>query len=393
MFKNSKTSFFIVIMCILFIVILGRKISYIVFYMLTGGIILSYILGRIGFKNIYSYVTFQRKDYYTGDNITVTSHLENKSILPAPYVEITDKTREKMSLGLCKPYINFLMPFQAAILNDSFKVKYRGIYKAGPLEVKYSDIMEFFEWSKSVNSNDYISVYPKYYIIQNFRIKSLMSYGVMSTTMKTHENSNDVSDIKKYSYGDSVKKIHWKISAKKGTLFVKNFELSGSASVFLFLDFNKNCFCGNNSRDFEEKSVETASTIIYYFLKKLVTVNVFVNASKTEYESGRNIGDFKKFLDLFCRVRPDGNMDIMDVISKKMKVINKGSSIIIITGFLDADESQKICSLKEFGYDVIVIYVNEFPFDDVSYSIFDKSKIEYGKINIDSDIKGVLENI
>jgi uncharacterized protein (DUF58 family) len=55
-----------------------------------------------------------------------------------------------------------------------------------------------------------------------------------------HVKGNDVSEIlqiKDYVRGDSIKSIHWKMSAKMGKLMVKELDTPNDNSIMVFFDY------------------------------------------------------------------------------------------------------------------------------------------------------------
>ena len=75
----------------------------------------------------------------------------------------------------------------------------------------------------------------------------------------------DFREIRKYSYGDPVKFINWKATAKIGELMVNEFEREGKKTVWIFLDTNPYMLHGDLRRNCFETAVEIAASLAYYF--------------------------------------------------------------------------------------------------------------------------------
>ena len=392
MYKVKKSIIIISIAALILAIYGGGNIPWMILYMTFGAFLFSFLWCSFSFKQLSGFQKIENKDYYVDDIVMIQSFIDNDTLLPVPHVEVHDTTIGKISdENDCINVFN-LIPTEREIVNSRVVAKYRGIYELGPLEVSISDIFGIFEFNRKIYSNIYFKIYPRIYNIEKFNLKSMQSYGTISTKQKAYEDNTSVSDIRKYYPGDSVKRIHWKVSAKMGSFFVKNYEMTGSASVFIFLDFRNDCYKGINSRLIEEAAVETVSSIVSYFLKNQVSIDMYVNAQRLYYTKGRDIKEINNFMEILCEIKTGGNRSIEDVFEKRIKLISKGSSIILATGIIDNKDADKYSEIKQMGYDLVIIYISDEMLDEKIYSIIKSSDIKLYQISSTSDIKGVLSH-
>lgn len=393
MLKIKKSAVFMLIAAFLLARLGGWEIPHQIYYMVSGVMIISFLWsGRIT-KKVNAYQKLDQKDYYVDDTLEITSFVDNDSFFPIPHMEIVDRTEESLRSEKSKPTVVSLFPTEREIIKSNIVAKYRGIYDLGPIDIEVSDALGVVTRRHTIYSNTSFKVYPRVYDLENLNLKSMQSYGTLSTKQKAYEDNTSVSDIRKYSPGDSIKRIHWKVSAKKRSLLVKNYEMTGSAAAYIFLDFKRNGFRGDSERDLEERAVETATSIISYMLKNSVSIEMFINSSMAHYTRGRDIKELKNFMDILCEIKSDGYKTMKDVLEKRIKLLSKGSSVIVITGNINEEEARIYGSIKAMGYEVILIYISDYPIDGNIRSIMDNYYLKTCSINTDSDIKGVLESI
>lgn len=392
MLKVKKSVILLTIASFILALLGGGKIPYLIFYMISGVFIISYLWTRYVARKLIAFQRTENREYYVDDKITIDSFIDNDTVLPIPYVEITDRTIEVMGDAPSRPTIVSMMPTERELVKNSVVIKYRGIYDLGPVELKTSDVFGAFTWNRCVYSKGFIKVYPRVHNIESFTLKSMQSFGTLSTKNKAYEDNTSVSDIRKYNIGDSVKKIHWKVTAKKGNLHVKNYQLTGSASGYIFLDLKRNCYYKGNMRVLEELAVETAASLVSFFLKKAVSINMYVNASKLYYTKGRDTNEIKGFLDILCEVSSQGQNTVTELLERRIKLITRGSSLIVITGDATYEDAQVYCSIKKLGYDLVVILVGDQDIDYQAKAMMINSDIKLYVITSESDIKGVLES-
>lgn len=393
MLKIRKSVFLILIASFLLARLGGWEIPHLMFYMVSGIIIVSFLWsGRIT-KKISAYQRIEQRDYFVDENLEIISYVDNDSFLPIPHIEIIDRTEGSISGEVAKPLITSLFSMEREIISKTITAKYRGLYDLGPIDIEISDALGVFTRKSRIYSDTSIKVYPRVHKVERINLKSMQSYGTLSTKQKTFEDNSSLSDLRRYSPGDSIKRINWKVSAKKNDLLVKNYEMTGSAATYIFLDFKKNCYKGENIRDLEEKAVEAASSTISYLLNNSVSIEMYINSARAYYTKGRDIKELVNFMDILCEIKTDGNKTMKDVLEKRIRLISKGSSIIVITGDINEEEATMYGSIKNMGYDIILIYVGDFKIKDEIEKAISNYNVKINVIKSNSDIKGVLEEI
>jgi uncharacterized protein (DUF58 family) len=393
MFKIKNSAIIFLIITFLMAKIGGWEIPHLIFYTVGGMMLVSALCSRNVARKLNAYQKIEQKDYYVDDELEISSFVENDAFFPIPHIEIVDRTEEAIAGNEIHPTITSILPMGREIIHKKIVAKYRGLYELGPIDVTMTDALGVMTRKQRIFSSIPVKVYPRIYNIESINLKSMQSYGTLTTKQKAFEDNSSVSDIKKYSPGESIKKMHWKISAKKGSLFVKNYEMTGSAATYIFLDFKRNSYKGENLRDLEERAVEAASSITSYLLKNSVSIEMYINSGNPYYTKGRDIKELNNFMNILCEIKTDGHRTMKDVLERRIRLISRGSSIIIITGDINYEESNIYGSIKAMGYDIILIYVGDYDLNKDIQMELDSFNIKLNVIKHDSDIKGVLESI
>lgn len=389
--RVKKSYIALLILSFLYAISAGWKIPYLSFNIILLVFIISWLWARKASKGLIINQRVKNMEYFVGDNILIQCFIDNDTLLPVPEIEVIDRTSEKVMQEEGNIILSSISPTGREIITTNVEAKYRGMHFIGPVDIEVSDALGIFKYKKRAYSETIIKIYPRVYDLLCFNLKSMQAYGTVTTKQKTYEDNTSVSDIRKYYPGDSIKKVHWKVSAKKGSIFVKNYEMTGSALTYLFLDFKKDSFIGVNTIELEERAVEASAAIVSYMLKNSVPVEMFVNSSMPYSCRGRELKEISKFLDILCEIKPHGSKRMVEVLEKRVRLINRGSSIIIITGEITEEDSLSYCQIKKIGYDIILIYVSDSIIDERVDKILLNGGIPRFDINSQSDIKEVLE--
>lgn len=391
MFKYKKSVIFILLSSFAFALIWGYKFAYYTLYMIAAAIGLAYIWTRTVVNRLDFTQRVIREFAYVGDNIEIKTMVYNESILPVPFVEIKNQMAGSISGAAVPNSVISLMPFDSKSIFDRVVCKYRGYYSLGPINVSISDIFGLFSWNRKVKCEGYISVFPKVIHLDRFNVKPMQTFGTVTTKKRADEDYSSISDIRKYYPGDSIKRIHWKVSARKGSLHVKNFDMSGSSEAYIFLNLYHSSYSEVYRLDTEEKAVECATAIIYYLLSKNIDTGFYSSGQKLVYIRGRDLNEFKKFMEELIRVKSSGTVPMEDLLESKVALIPRGSSIVIVTPQTTDRLVEKILELREAGYDVIIIYIAAESLNPEHKKIIDHYGIRLCNLGLSDDIKSSLE--
>jgi uncharacterized protein (DUF58 family) len=83
---------------------------------------------------------------------------------------------------------------------------------------------------------DHLIVYPRVLPVNTFTIPSKQPLGELRVRRYIFEDPILSMGVREYHYGDSLKRIHWKTSARSGKLVTKVFEPTTSIDLGIFLD-------------------------------------------------------------------------------------------------------------------------------------------------------------
>jgi len=121
----------------------------------------------------------------------------------------------------------------------------------------------------------------------NVELKARQQLGNIEAENKAFEDYTNISQLRKYNYGDSIKRIHWKVSAKKREFYVKEFQVSAMSEVYILWDLNKNHFAMDTQGIMDENCAECMLSIAKFCLLHDIPVSVIDYNTGTVGSSGR----------------------------------------------------------------------------------------------------------
>jgi uncharacterized protein (DUF58 family) len=104
----------------------------------------------------------------------------------------------------------------------------RGTYEIGPVRFRARDVLGLVETSFSGGPTDRIVVYPRIHEIAPGIVEEMIAVREAADADQRHE----FDSLREYARGDALRDVHWKSSAKRDDLIVKEFTApSGVAEV------------------------------------------------------------------------------------------------------------------------------------------------------------------
>lgn len=134
--------------------------------------------------------------------------------------------------------INFaISPFATTTVTYPVKSGHCGIVTINISEIIVYDLLNIFTIKRSVNITKEIPVFPNYNVIdEEFDMDFSQGYSNLEESQHKGNDTSEVSDIREYIPGDKLQNIHWKLSAKKDLLMVKEHVSLTSSQLIFYIE-------------------------------------------------------------------------------------------------------------------------------------------------------------
>lgn len=196
---------------------------------------------------------------------------------------------------------------------------------------------------------------------------------------KLKGNGLEFSDIRRYTPGDDVRNIDWKVTAKQRKAYVKEFTEERELSIFLLIDVSP-------SMIFKEKMeyiCEIVASLAFSATKTGDRIGAIFFSDKIEKVIPLKKGKKHSLaiLDTLLNMKTFGKKtDIMNVLRYFGKIYKRRATIFLISDFLDEnyEKELKILSQKQ---DIIPIRIGDKRSEELPVgAIFNLKDSETGEI-------------
>lgn len=362
MIKIKKSFLLLTLLSLVYALFSGGNLPYSIFYslilmMLFMGVS-TYILG----KKMYVKVEAEKYEMISGDTNNLVIKVYNNSIFSVPYIEIKNTLISRV-LPRDRGNIISLGINSQKIIRKSFNINTRGHYYVGETVCNISDVLGVFSVKKNYKHKKSVKVYPKVYDLNSVRIvgSNLKEFNTKNIKAynKGPESAETIKNIREYRIGDSYKRINWKVTAKHGKLFVKEYESSESPRIHVFLDLRKSGFVLDKNGEKEEAIVEFYLSLVRYIVQRNGNCQSIIINNKVRAIDIVGEGSFEFLREQMITTFSSGSESLSGYMKKVLCEINKKSAVVVVTSNITKDNLDYLVSLKQERYEVNLFYLNK----------------------------------
>ena len=278
--------------------------------------------------------------------------IKAKSIAPSKALEISSKqeflNKEFELLG--KSRVSFEYDIHA---------NYRCVSEVGIESVEMYDFLKIFKLRKKIEDNPILIVCPDVVPFSDELFSISPSQEAGTSRRASFEDYSSITDVRKYEYSDSMKRVHWKLSAKKSELMVKNYDHTNTMVTAIIVDNRKTADTIKTPEILEDKLIETAVSICKFNLDDNYPVMLDFMDSKVParaYEAGSAGFDKLFFAAASIRINEDHVEPLFDEYYNPNFLI---SALYIMTTNPDQKINTFLKNMSTTGFDVNLIHFYE----------------------------------
>ena len=355
MIKVNKKVIFLGIVAFIFAYVSGGNLPYSIFYAFLLTIVLGIVYMYITNKSIDAKFKYDSRFYNVSDSANISIIVENLGIIPTPYVHVECKALSELIDGYRGDLV-FLGVNNNKWITYEIKFKKRGIYDFGNIFLETNDLFCIFKITKNVHNKLNIIVYPKVYDLSNVNLSGRHSYENLINSKSGIDDFTLIKDIRKYNVGDNLKKVHWKLSAKHGEMYVKNFDSVSGKECNLFINMHSNNMSNDLNEIIEEEMVDFSVSLTKYMMHAKIKTRLFIHAKEQKNIEVEFKEDFAGVMEYFLKCKSDATTEFSSFVKLNIRHIPKGNWIGIISITVDDNLRNSLMNLKEMGYKVNVFY-------------------------------------
>jgi uncharacterized protein (DUF58 family) len=364
----------------------------------------TYCLTNLRFERVLS-----EKRALFGEEVTLSVTVENAKLLPLPWLEIEDAVPRALSVRgrrlRIQPVTN------RSILESLFSTRWyervtrrytlvcnrRGIHTFGPTGVRSGDLFGFTERTEILENQQYLTVYPLVLPLSSFNLPARHPFGDRRAPRRLLEDPSRVIGVRDYTYGDDLRRIHWKATARALQLQSKVYEPTTTYTLTLFVNVSThlNAFF-NPSQELLELSICAAASIASWALREGYAVGLYSNgfpytpergalpAEQQEQSGSRPAAQLtsalerlkrqciclppassaeqhKRIMEALARIQSFFTSSIEELIQSEHTRLPAGATVVVLTTSISDPLLDGLKRLRQAGHAVTILLVSDQP--------------------------------
>jgi uncharacterized protein (DUF58 family) len=333
-----------------------------------------------------------------GERVIVRLVVRNTGMMPVPWVLLEDllpltvltkDARLKVVKGRHE-HLRMLRPGGEAVIRYHLECVRRGYYQIGPLILENGDLFGLHRRYRVETEPAYLLVYPHMVPLDAYELASRRPIGDVRLTHRLHEDPTRIAGVRAYEPGDPLNRVHWKATARTGTLHSKVHEPSSLSGVTVVLDFHQSGYHARGEPFRSELAVTAALSLANAVFEMGQQVGLVTNgrdeAERLRLQWRRETGDrtsaheaamseenshlaplmvetrrgaeqLQRMRELLARVEMTDGLTFPQLISETVGRLPRDATIMAVLSEVSVESALTLGTLRRRGFAVTVVLI------------------------------------
>ncbi len=381
---HTSMSYYFALICLLLVVGFLLRIDF-VFYLayLSLGI---YALGRWYIPRALRYLHVERRfnDHaFLGEPVAVQVALTNLSRLPIPWVQLDESIPAGIATHSRLRAVITLRGGEQMVLSYQLAAQRRGYYRLGPLWLTGGDLFGFVEQTRQMPPT-YLTVYPRLIALHRPGLKARLPFGIIASRQPLYDDPARLRGVRDYQSGDSLRQIHWKLSAHTPDLVVKTYQPAIALTSVVALNLNLEEYPRRTRYDLSEWAIVVAGSVAAHLVEQRQAVGLVTNGfdplgdpqgAVFDEQSGRLLrtagaqppppipphpgrAHLIKLLERLARIEAEATRSLTIWLPTQVAGLSWGTTVLVITPHGDETVCQMLHRLAQGGLNPVLLVID-----------------------------------
>lgn len=169
----------------------------------------------------------------------------------------------------------------------------------------------------------------------------------------------DLHSVREYERGESLRKVHWKTTARRGQLMVKELEDAPRDEIAVILDADASAVVADSF----DVQVRAAGSILRAHASHSRRVILAVNsAARPSVRVSSLEGDWLAALGLLAEAEPSATRPVVELLSRESGPASRAIETVVITARLSGALANKLVQRSLAGQGVSIVWIDSASF-------------------------------
>ncbi len=317
---------------------------------------------------------------FQGETIELTLELHNAKVLPQPWVTVRDLFPTELPVSDNKldvnPFTNlaefrtFWMagPYQRITRRFQVQCTVRGFHPYGPAELHTGDAFGFFTKKATQTEVQYLIVYPRLYTVADLKLPTKHPFGAALAPHSLYQDPLRAAGVRPWEAGDSMRRIHWKASARQQELLSRIYEPSEEQVIQIFLNVATMVRHWHGYiPELQERAISVAGSLAALAAEERMPVGLIANGALPGSDQalrvlpGRSPSQLMHILKILAAVTPHATQAIETLLVEQAPHLPWGATLVVVTAIAHEALLATLIDLAAVGRRIVLFTLAQEP--------------------------------
>jgi uncharacterized protein (DUF58 family) len=173
----------------------------------------------------------------------------------------------------------------------------------------------------------------------------------------------ELHSVREYEQGESLRRVHWPSTARRGELMVKELEDAPRDEAAVLLDADATSVVGEGTETTFETQVQIAGSIVKAHARRGRRASLVVSSRARTYQRVHSLdGDWQRALELLAAVEPDGPLPASTFLADESGPAARALELTVVTASLTPRLVDRLLQRMLAHHSAAVVYVDPASF-------------------------------
>ncbi len=355
--KKSRISY----LCILFLSLIyiyfdGGFFPYTLFYIVLITPVVSVVYLIIIYLTFRYSENLNKREYVKGEVLEYTLDIHNRSPFYIAYFTVFMHMEGQMLIKGMKTEHLTIKPFKNQVFNFQVPIMYRGKYRVGISKIVIKDFLNLVSFNHTPGETKQIRVFPRILPLDKLDIPYIRISENEYLSQIKDRGSTEIHDIRDYIYGDSLKKIYWKLSSKHNKWMVKETNASTEKEFWIIVNLEKLEGQPEDVLKAEDRTIEVSVSLARLFIGSGVVLKVCFFRNEEVCFTFSDITGFQQMYELFAFIPFNMEESFKGEMNYFIESMHEQKSVLVFTPVFNENYLNALSKMKNAGHDVSLFY-------------------------------------
>lgn len=354
--KNRIGYLIILFLSFVYIYFDGGFLPYTLFYIVLAMPLVSVVYFLVIYNNFKYSEKLVKREYQKGEVLDYTLNIHNPTPLYIPYFTVYMQMEGQMLIQGMRNEQLTLKPFSHQVFHFNVPILYRGKYKIGISHIEVKDFLNLFTIRYNPAETKLIRVFPRILPVEELDVPYMRISDNEYLSHNKNTGHTEIRNIREYMYGDSLKKIHWKLSSKYNKWLTKETNASSEKEFWVMINLESIGGEAEEALKIEDRTIEVLVSLARVLLNSGVVLRFCFFRKEQVTLTYSDMNGFQQLYELMAFMPFDQKISFEEVMNYFIESMPERQSVMVFSPVVAADYLDCFHKMNANGHDISLFY-------------------------------------